>query len=192
MRVYAALRILFAALFIWAAGALPAWSATRHVFLLYDERLDLPGLAALDGDITRTLKANSADPIEVYREAMDLSRFSSDKYRLLLRDFLREKYANKKIDVAIAILGPSLDFLLDYGDEIFPDPRRLLRSGPEGACRPLPAAPRPRRPCQTGVRTHTRYCVRHSPGHNPRYRRFWHIRVRHADSRSGKERVPSI
>jgi signal transduction histidine kinase len=88
--------------------------------LLYDERLDLPGLAALDGDIIRTLMANSADPIEVYREAMDLSRFSSDKYRLLLRDFLREKYANKKIDVAIAILGPSLDFLLDYGDEIFP------------------------------------------------------------------------
>jgi signal transduction histidine kinase len=107
-------------LVIWTAAASPAWSATRHVFLLYDERLDLPGLAALDGDIVHTLTANSADPIEVYREAMDLSRFPSDKYRLLLRDFLREKYANKKIDVAIAILGPSLDFLLDYGAEIFP------------------------------------------------------------------------
>src|SRR5260370_9005204 len=51
---------------------------------------------------------------------MDLSRFGSNSYRVLLRDFLRSKYANKKIDVAVAILGPALDFLLDNGDTIFP------------------------------------------------------------------------
>src|SRR5260370_33761148 len=51
---------------------------------------------------------------------MDLSRFGSNSYRVLLRDFLRSKYANKKIDVAVAIFGPALDFLLDNGDTIFP------------------------------------------------------------------------
>src|SRR5260370_28255341 len=51
---------------------------------------------------------------------MDLSRFGSNSYRVLLRDFLRSKYANKKIDVAVAILGPASDFLLDNGDTIFP------------------------------------------------------------------------
>jgi signal transduction histidine kinase len=51
---------------------------------------------------------------------MDLSRFGSDTYRLSLRDFLRAKYAGRKLDVAVAVLGPSLDFLLDYGAEIFP------------------------------------------------------------------------
>jgi len=99
---------------------LPASSATRNVFLLYDERLDFPGLAALDADLVGTLTSNSEDRIEVYREAMDLSRFGSDRYKIFLRDVLRVKYADKKIDVAVAVIGPALDFLLSYGDAIFP------------------------------------------------------------------------
>src|SRR5215469_7344774 len=51
---------------------------------------------------------------------MDLSRFDSNNYQLFLRDFLKAKYADKKIDAAIAILSPSLDFLLNYGSVIFP------------------------------------------------------------------------
>jgi hypothetical protein len=121
MRFCTALQVVCACLVVWFAGVLPASSsATRQVVLLYDERLDLPGLAALDADLTGTLTSNSADRIEVYREAMDLSRFGSDTYRTLLRDFLRSKYENKKIDVAVAILGPALDFLLSNGDTIFP------------------------------------------------------------------------
>ncbi len=50
----------------------------------------------------------------------DLSRFGSNNYQLLLRDFLQTKYADKKIDLVIAILSPSLDFLLKYGSVIFP------------------------------------------------------------------------
>ena len=102
------------------ACPLQASSATRRIVLLYPERLDLPGLAALDANLTSTLTSNSSDHIEVYREAMDLSRFGSNTYLTLLRDFLHSKYENKKIDVAIGILGPSLDFLLSNGDTIFP------------------------------------------------------------------------
>ena len=120
MRLCAALQVLCTGLVVWAAGALPASSTTRHVVLLYDERIDLPGLAALDADLVGTLVSNSSDRIEVYREEMDLSRFGSNAYQALLRDFLRAKYANKKIDVVVAILGPALDFLLNNGEAIFP------------------------------------------------------------------------
>ena len=123
MRLCTALQVLCTGLVVWAAGALPASSTTRHVVLLFDERLDLPGLAALDADLVRTLVSNSSDRIEVYREEMDLSRFDSDTYEMLLRDFLRAKYANRKIDVVVAILGPALDFLLKNGDAIFPGAR---------------------------------------------------------------------
>jgi signal transduction histidine kinase len=105
---------------VWIACASPASSATRRVVLLFDERPELPGLSLLQADLVRTLTSNSGDRIEVYNEAMDLSRFGSDNYQLLLRDFLQTKYADKKIDVAIAILSPSLDFLLNYGSVIFP------------------------------------------------------------------------
>ena len=121
MRPRTALQVLCTSLVIWAAAAVPASSSTtRHVVLLYDERLDLPGLAAIDADLVGTLVSSSSDRIEVYREAMDLSRFGSNTYQMLLSDFLRAKYANRKIDVAVAILGPALDFLLSNADAIFP------------------------------------------------------------------------
>ena len=95
-----------------------AAAATRHVVLLFDERPELPGMAMLEAEFVRTLTSDSADRIEIYREAMDLSRFGSDTYRTHLRDFLRAKYADKKIDAAVAIISPALDFLLKHGDEI--------------------------------------------------------------------------
>jgi len=119
MRLATATQILCTCLTVWTA-ATPAASATRNVVLFFDERLDMPGLAALDADLVSTLRSNSAEHIELYREEMDLSRFGSDRYKIVLRDFLREKYADKKIAVAVAILGPALDFLLGYGNEIFP------------------------------------------------------------------------
>lgn len=98
----------------------PVSAATRHIVLLFDERVELPGLALLEAEFVHTLRSNSADPVEIYREAMDLSRFSSDSYKAHLRDFLRAKYGDKKIDVAVAIMAPALDFLMMYGDLIFP------------------------------------------------------------------------
>jgi signal transduction histidine kinase len=115
-----ALQVILVGLLVWIAYAAPVSAATRHVVVLYDERLDFPGLADLDRDLVRTLVFKSEDTKEVYREAMDLSRFGSDLYKMQLRDFLQAKYANKKIDVTIAVLGPSLDFLLSYGEAIFP------------------------------------------------------------------------
>jgi signal transduction histidine kinase len=115
-----ALRFMYIVLIVWAAGVLPASSATRHVVLLFDERVELPGLAALEADFVQTLASNSADYIEIYRENMDIARFGSDSYRTLLKGYLREKYANKKIDVAVAIFGAAFDFLLKNGDAIFP------------------------------------------------------------------------
>jgi signal transduction histidine kinase len=101
-------------------GCSPVSAATRHIVLLFDERVELPGLSLLEAEFVHTLRSSSAEPVEIYREAMDLSRFSSDSYKVLLRDFLRAKYADKKIDVAVAIMAPALDFLMAYGNLIFP------------------------------------------------------------------------
>lgn len=88
--------------------------------MLFDERVELPGLSLLDAEFARTLQANSVDPIEVYRESMDLSRFGSDTYKSALRDFLRTKYADKKIEVAVAVMVPAFEFLSNFGKLIFP------------------------------------------------------------------------
>jgi signal transduction histidine kinase len=112
--------IMWASLALTIACPLPVSAETRRVVLLFDERVELPGLSLLDAEFVRTLQANSTDPIEVYREPMDLSRFGSDTYKSSLRDFLRTKYADKKIDVAVALMFPAFDFLSKYNNLIFP------------------------------------------------------------------------
>ena len=77
-----ALRLVSIALAVWIGGVLPASSATRSVVLLFGERVELPGLAALESEFIQTLASNSSDHIETYRETMDNSRFDSDSYRL--------------------------------------------------------------------------------------------------------------
>jgi signal transduction histidine kinase len=120
MKPRAVLLIACTGIAMWIAGCLPVSAATRNILLLFDERVELPGLSLLDAELVRALRSNSTEPIEVYREAMDLSRFSSNSYKTFLRDFLRAKYADKKIDVAVAVMAPAFDFLLAYGDLIFP------------------------------------------------------------------------
>jgi hypothetical protein len=106
-------------------GAPPDWrhfSATGHwhVLLLFDERTELPGLSILNADFLHSLRSASTDPVEIYTEEMDLSRFKSDTYFARFRDYLRSKYAGKKIDVAVAAMGPSLEFLVTDGKDVFP------------------------------------------------------------------------
>jgi signal transduction histidine kinase len=105
---------------MWMLSAAVASSATRRVVLLFDERPELPGLAAFDAEFVDKFASGSAEHVEVFREAMDLSRFSSDAHKVLLRDYLRKKYADKQINVTLAIRQPALDFLLDSVDPVFP------------------------------------------------------------------------
>ena len=100
--------------------ATPAVAQTRRALLLYDERTDLPGLATLDAHMVQTLTDQLKGGVEIYREQLDLSRFRSAAHSIVFSDYLRAKYAGKKIDVIIAAMGPSLDFMLDEGRTVFP------------------------------------------------------------------------
>ena len=120
MRRCAALVVMCIALIFWMASALPVSSAQRNVVMLFDERREVPERAALEAGFVRTLTSNSPDHIEIYRETMDLSRFGSDTHRTLLKNYLRDKYADKTIDVTVAVLGSAFEFLLDHGEAIFP------------------------------------------------------------------------
>jgi signal transduction histidine kinase len=112
--------LLLLAAVLFHSTATTARCEPKQVVLLFDERIELPGLSVLEAEFVRSLNSNSSKRVEVYRESMDLSRFGSGQYKTLLRDFLKEKYRNKKVDVAVAVMAPSLDFLLDNGSEVFP------------------------------------------------------------------------
>ena len=94
--------------------------AAKNVLVIYDEQTELPGLAILDSSIRSTLGADTNTRINIFSEGMDLSRFDHSGYGQFLRDYYKEKYSGKKIDVVIAALGPSLQFALAHMEEIAP------------------------------------------------------------------------
>ena len=124
----------------------PAFKRRAILVRPYDERTDLPGLAKLDAGFVRALTSGSSNHVEIYREAMDLSRFDSEDYRNLLRHHLRAKYAGKEIDVVVAVMGPALDFLLSHGDEVFPDTPIVFCGIDRRMFGRRPLRPFPRRP----------------------------------------------
>ena len=56
----------------------------------------------------------------IHTESMNLSQFRGEGYDRLLADHYRRKYADRKPDLLVAVMGPSLDFLLRHGESLFP------------------------------------------------------------------------
>ena len=55
------------------------------------------------------------------RNICESNRFPGEKQSLLLRDYLRTKYADRNIDVILAVTDQPLAFLLKYRHELFTD-----------------------------------------------------------------------
>ena len=95
-------------------------SALKRVLILYDENKEFPSLALLDRTLTSAFRAGANRQLEIHSEFMDISRFPDKRYDEQLREFFRQKYAGKRIDLIVAVMGPSLDFALKYGEDLFP------------------------------------------------------------------------
>jgi hypothetical protein len=93
--------------------------AHRKILVLYDEDRDLPGLSLIDQSLKARLKAGWPEHLDFYTESLDLVRFADDSYAERLSHYYKQKYAGKKLDLIVAVMGPSLDFVLRYGEETF-------------------------------------------------------------------------
>ena len=94
----------------------------RFVVMLYPEASDgSPGNALTDRGIRATFASGAMGRIEVHSEYLNLSRFTDENYQDDLAEFLRRKYAGRKVDLVIAGLSSGLDFALKYRGQIFPD-----------------------------------------------------------------------
>jgi len=74
----------------------------------------------LDQELHAALESSAPGSVQYYSEYLDTNQFPGETQALILRDYLRQKYAGVAIDVLIAITNPPLDFLLKYRGELFP------------------------------------------------------------------------
>ncbi len=86
---------------------------TRRILVLYPVSDGQPGIFLHDQGLRSTFKA-SREHIVLYNEYLDSVRFPDGEHQRRLAEFLRDKYADTKIDLVISPLAPSLDFALQY------------------------------------------------------------------------------
>jgi PAS domain S-box-containing protein len=119
--------IRMAALLVWlSVSLLPSISraqqsaAPKGTLVLDWYNKDHPWNVKFDQSFQASLQSVSSGAAECYFEYLETNRFPGEKQSRLLRDYLRQKYADHKIDVVVANSDTSLDFLLKYRDSLFP------------------------------------------------------------------------
>ena len=111
--------LLLLLLLPWVARAQSS-APPKQVLILYWYNKDFPWNVAFDQSFKATLQSASEVSVETYSEYLESNRFPGVRQSLVLRDYLKQKYADRGIDVVVATSDASLDFLLKYRDDLFP------------------------------------------------------------------------
>lgn len=93
----------------------------KQVLVLFSFRTILPAQAEIDQGLRAALQAKSKHPVDIDIEYLDLTRFDEAAYLDDLLHLLRRKYAHRHLDAIIPIFDPAVQFVLKYGDAVFPD-----------------------------------------------------------------------
>lgn len=112
-------RLAVAFLLLFTAALPQGAHAVRNVLLLFDENDDLPGLATINRTVREVIATELNGNVEFYSESLNLSQFAGADHEAVMLDHLRRKYAGKQVDVILAVLSPSLDFLLRNRGTLF-------------------------------------------------------------------------
>ena len=94
----------------------------KSVLLLYSHEREMGTYAELDHELRLTLEAGASHRVEFFTEYLDLLRFPTGQEQPPANnvDYLRTKYAGRRIDLIVTISFLALDFMLENGDQLFP------------------------------------------------------------------------
>ncbi|HKQ76017.1 MAG TPA: ATP-binding protein [Blastocatellia bacterium] len=94
-------------------------AAPQRILLLYWHNREYAGNIAFEQNFRAGLQSAPPGTIEYYSEYLESNRFPGESQSLLLRDYLSEKYADRNLDVIIAVTDKPLEFLLKHRRELF-------------------------------------------------------------------------
>ena len=72
--------------------------------------------------------------LQLYTEFFDFVRFPQAEHKILMRQYLQEKYAATRIDVLVSTSRDALDFVLQHRNVLFPNVPTFLRSSHRTNC----------------------------------------------------------
>src|SRR6185369_15286935 len=96
--------------------------AKKNILLLYSYGHGGRGVGVFDDALLTVLNAGGYPATSLFFEYLDLERNKAvEGYPARTAEFLLRKYANRKIDLVIAVQQPARDFLLGEGRLLAPD-----------------------------------------------------------------------
>jgi len=95
-------------------------AAVRTVLTIHSGAEDFPSNPILDAAVRERLK-RSGVPIDYFAEYLESDLFPDEEDLLAFKDYVKRKYRGRRIDLVIAMTDTSLQFVLDYRGELFPD-----------------------------------------------------------------------
>jgi PAS domain S-box-containing protein len=98
----------------------PAAPPPRRVLALYWYPRSNPITATFERKIQEVLNHQPGE-FEYYSEALEPDRFSGELHDRIMLEFLRDKYADRQIDVLLAWSPLALSFLLKHRSTLFPN-----------------------------------------------------------------------
>jgi PAS domain S-box-containing protein len=92
----------------------------KRVLVLYWYDREFGATGRWEQSFQTALEAGSSSGIEYYPEYLQSNKFPGEQQSRALHDYLLQKYADRPIDVVVAQSEASLDFLLQYRNDLFP------------------------------------------------------------------------
>ncbi|HEX7334214.1 MAG TPA: HAMP domain-containing sensor histidine kinase [Pyrinomonadaceae bacterium] len=104
-------------LLVQVARAQPV--APKRVVVLYWDNKEFPGNAKFEESFKAHLQFDRRQDVEYFPEYFEFSRFPEENHAVSFRNYLRDKYAERAVNVVVASADAPLRFLLEYRNELF-------------------------------------------------------------------------
>jgi PAS domain S-box-containing protein len=98
-----------------------AQNSPPNVLILHTYRSKTAPYQTISSAFQTTLVRELGNPVEFYESPLDSDRFPDEKMQIALAEFLQEQFAERRIDLIVAIGAPAANFVVKYRDHSFPD-----------------------------------------------------------------------
>jgi signal transduction histidine kinase len=106
---------------LWCSTGAAEARAARTVLVISWGAEDYQATPIVNAAIRQAVKSDPHVPIDYFTEYLEADRLPPDNASQALVDSIRRKYRGRRIDLVIAIADPTLRFVLDHREELFPD-----------------------------------------------------------------------
>ena len=103
-----------------------AQSPSKRVLVVASYDLNRPAVNVFVQSMRSTITAPAKERVEFFYEFQENTRIPVDKYEAAMVSYMKQKYEDEKIDLAIALGAPAVKLLLGHEGEIFTDTPKLF------------------------------------------------------------------